>query len=240
MGNLKNNLILFTILTGASLTIYLLQFVLFKDLSNTIFYFFQDMAFVPIQALIATLLVNKFISMTELQRKKKKINVVISTFFVETGVEIMTAMSGFDQNHRQACEIVKVKELINNKGSAIKKAVTGFEFDFYADPEKLDELAAIMDQNRSFLLKLLENQNLFEHETFTDMLWAVFHLADELKTRGDLRKITKEEVKHISDDMLRAYRALTLEWIGYINYLKVEYPFLFTIAIRKNPFYSKA
>lgn len=151
----------------------------------------------------------------------------------------MTAMSGFDQNHRQACEILKVKELVSNKGSIAKKAVAGFEFDFYADPEKLDDLAAIMDKNRSFLLKLLENQNLFEHETFTDMLWAVFHLADELKTRGNLKELTKDDVQHLSEDMLRAYKAMTLEWIGYINYLKVEYPFLFTIAIRKNPFFAK-
>ncbi len=239
MGNIKNNVILFTILTGSSLMIYLFQFAIFHDPVNTIFYLFQDMAFVPIQALIVTLLVNKFISMSELQRKKKKINVVISTFFVETGVEIMTAMSGFDQNHRQACEILKVKELVSNKGSIAKKAVAGFEFDFYADPEKLDDLAAIMDKNRSFLLKLLENQNLFEHETFTDMLWAVFHLADELKTRGNLKELTKDDVQHLSEDMLRAYKAMTLEWIGYINYLKVEYPFLFTIAIRKNPFFAK-
>ena len=28
---------------------------------------------------------------------------------------------------------------------------------------------------RNFLLRLLENGNLLEHESFTDMLWAVFH-----------------------------------------------------------------
>ncbi|MBK5247630.1 MAG: hypothetical protein JJE49_10240, partial [Peptostreptococcaceae bacterium] len=107
---------------------------------------------------------------------------------------------------------------------------------FHVEPEKLGELAAIMEKNKGFLLTLLENPNLHEHEAFTDMLWAVFHIADELKTRGDLNKISDEDASHLAIDFHRAYKAMVMEWIGYINYLNDEYPFLYKIAIRKNPF----
>ena len=96
-----------------------------------------------------------------------------------------------------------------------------------------------MDINKAFLLDLLENQNLLEHESFTDMLWAVFHVADELKSRGDLKSLSSVEVEHLSEDMVRAYTAMVMEWISYIIYLKDEYPFLYATAIRKNPFCGK-
>lgn len=236
MGNFRNNMILFITLTGSSVVIYLIQYAIFKNPANTVFYFFQDMAFVPIQVLLVTLLINKFLSISEKQRKTKKINVMISTFFVETGVEIMIALARFDENHRKECQLLKLEEVIHNNGKGAKKIVAEFEYRFHVEPEKLGELAGIMDKNRGFFLSLLENPNLLEHEAFTDMLWAVFHVADELKTRGELSKISKLDADHIAVDLNRAYKAMVVEWIGYINYLKVDYPFLYTIAIRKNPF----
>lgn len=236
MANFRENIILVTILTTASALIYMIQYVIFRDPSNTFFYMLQDMAFLPFQAVIVSLVINRFLNITEKRRKMKKINVVISTFFVETGVEIMMSMSKFDQNHRKECEMIKLKELMDNKGKAAKKLAEGFDYQFHVESLPLEELAVIMDQNRGFLLKLLENPNLLEHESFTDMLWSVFHVADELKTRGDLKKISKEDEKHLAKDLERAYKAMVMEWIGYINYLKVEYPYLYTIAIRKNPF----
>jgi len=238
MGKLKDNIFLAIILMGSSAVIYIIQNAIFHEPSQTAFYLFQDMAFVPVQALIATLVIDGFLKMQEKRRKIKKINVVISTFFVDTGINIMMAMSGFNKNHNKACEIIKIEEFINNKGRNVKKALSEFEYCFYADPNKLEELAAIMDKNKEFLLNLLDNSNLLEHESFTDMLWAVFHVGDELKTRGDLKRLSNAEIDHISDDMLRAYSAMVMEWISYIIYLKNEYPFLYAIAIRKNPFNS--
>jgi len=150
----------------------------------------------------------------------------------------MMALSCFNENHNEACEIIKNKVFIDNKGSNVKKTLGTFEYSFYADPDKLEELAAIMDKNKDFLLNLLNNTNLLEHESFTDMLWAVFHVGDELRTRADLKGLSKTEIDHISEDMRRAYTAMVMEWISYIVYLKNEYPFLYAIAIQKNPFYS--
>lgn len=236
MSNLRDNVILFVTLTVSSVIIYFIQYAIFRDASSTFFYFLQDMAFLPFQALIVSLVINRFLNVTEKRRKIKKNNVAISTFFVETGVEIMMILSKFDKNHHKECEMLKLTEVLDDKGKAAKKIVEGFEYNFQVEPENLGELVAIMEKNKGFLLTLLENPNLHEHEAFTDMLWAVFHVADELKTRGDLKKISDEDASHIAFDLLRAYKAMVLEWIGYINYLNGEYPFLYKIAIQKNPF----
>jgi len=78
----------------------------------------------------------------------------------------------------------------------VKKALGEFEYRFYVDTNKLEELASIMDKNKEFLLDLLENQNLIEHESFTDMLWAVFNVTNELKTRGDLKRLSNSEINY--------------------------------------------
>lgn len=239
MSNLKGNIILFVTLTVSSVLIYFIQYTIFQDASSTFFYFLQDIAFLPFQALIVSLVINRFLNVTEKKRKIKKNNVAISTFFVETGVEIMMILSKFDKNHRKECEMLKLTELLGNKGKTARKIVEGFEYRFHVEPENLGELVAIMEKNKGFLLTLLENPNLHEHEAFTDMLWAVFHIADELKTRGDLNKISDEDASHLAVDLLRAYKAMVIEWIGYINYLNDDYPFLYKIAIRKNPFYTE-
>jgi hypothetical protein len=36
--------------------------------------------------------------------------------------------------------------------------------------------------------------------------------------------------------MNRVYRLLITEWLTYMQYLKKHYPYLFSLAMRKNPF----
>ena len=50
----------------------------------------------------------------------------------------------------------------------------------------LEELHTFLSDHKVFLLALLENPQLFEHDRFTDLLHAVFHLAEELVSRDRL------------------------------------------------------
>ena len=80
------------------------------------------------------------------------------------------------------------------------------------------------------------NPNLMENEEFTELLIAVFHLAEELQSRMDIHNLTEEDYNHISNDIERAYLLLIYEWVAYMGHLKKEYPFLYSFAIRTNPF----
>jgi hypothetical protein len=35
--------------------------------------------------------------------------------------------------------------------------------------------------------------------------------------------------------MRRAYATLTVEWLGQMRHLKESYPYLFSLAVRRNP-----
>jgi hypothetical protein len=86
----------------------------------------------------------------------------------------------------------------------------------------------------------LENPNLLEHETFTKLLWAIFHLLEELAYRDDFRSLPKEDYGHLAYDIKRAYVLLSQQWLDYMKHLKENYPFLFHLAMRTNPFDQNA
>ncbi|MDD5585217.1 MAG: hypothetical protein PHV55_09220 [Candidatus Omnitrophica bacterium] len=44
----------------------------------------------------------------------------------------------------------------------------------------------------------------------------------------------------LSGDMKRAYQQLILRWLDYMKYLKQDYPYLFSLAMRTNPFDANA
>ena len=48
--------------------------------------------------------------------------------------------------------------------------------------------------------------------------------------------LPKADTDHLAGDIKRGYHLIVNEWISYMQYLKNNYPFLFSLAIRTNPF----
>lgn len=104
----------------------------------------------------------------------------------------------------------------------------------------IQNLKSLLIGKREFLLRLLENPNLLEHETFTELLLGIFHLVEELVHREDFRSLPKEDFEHLANDIKRAYVLLSQQWLDYMKHLKENYPFLFSLAMRTNPFDQNA
>jgi hypothetical protein len=62
----------------------------------------------------------------------------------------------------------------------------------------------------------------------------------ELSHRDDLLELLDTDRKHLEIDISRVYRLLVFEWLRYIQYIKNNYSYLFSLAIRMNPFDPKA
>jgi hypothetical protein len=104
----------------------------------------------------------------------------------------------------------------------------------------LEELHTFLSQYKRFMLTLLENPQLFEHDRFTDLLHAVFHLAEELNARERLVDLPTTDYNHLSGDLTRVYSQLVIEWLEYMKHLKKKYPYLFSLSMRTNPFDTNA
>lgn len=226
-------MVLIIILLLLSVSIYYAQYRIFHQESNTIFYLFQDLAFVPIQVLLVTLLLNRFISLMEKGRKNKKINVIISTFFVEAGSEILAVLSEFNCHKDSLYAMIEESGAHKENARLLRKKLNGVPYELLLEEEGMKKLAGLLAEYRGFMLNMLGNDNLLEHDDFTDMLWAIFHVADEVKVRTGLMLKSEHDIRHLTSDIQRAYGMMVREWATYMLYMKSDYPYLYQIALEK-------
>ena len=103
-------------------------------------------------------------------------------------------------------------------------------------PEKLIELKPMLTSKRVFLVSLLQTPTLLENDSFTNLLWATFHLMEELEARESLSNLPDSDINHIGGDIKRLYGHLVIQWIEYVEDMKTDYPYLFSFVSRNNPF----
>jgi hypothetical protein len=127
-------------------------------------------------------------------------------------------------------------EWTDQRFSSTIKNVRQYSYHINYAKNEVVAIKAFLGEKRNFLLRVLENPNLLEHETFTDLLWSVFHLTEELAVRPDLMTLSTQDENHIAGDVRRAYIDLIAQWLAYMRHLKKEYPYLFSLALRMNPF----
>ena len=73
-------------------------------------------------------------------------------------------------------------------------------------------------------------------ESMEDYLEAIFHLTEELSHRSNVDDLPRPDHQHLSLDVKRASALLTREWLSHMEHLKSDYPYLFSLAVRTNPF----
>jgi len=224
-----------------SILLYSLHYVIFLDPHHIFIYMLGDLAFLPIEVLLVTVIVHRLLSQREKRAMLEKLNMVIESFFSEVGTGLLRYFIKYDP------EIDKIRKqlMVNAAWSdsdfmAAKAAIRQTDHGILCPKMKLRGIKEYLEERRDFLLRLLENPNLLEHESFTDTLWAVFHLIEELLQREDLEAVCDKDLDHLRGDMNRAYSTLTSQWLDYMMHLKNSYPYLFSLAARMNPFDPEA
>ncbi len=221
--------------------LYLIHYAIFRDSHHIILYLIGDIAFLPVQVLLVTLIIDQLLSSREKRAMLKKLNMVIGSFFSEVGTQLLKSFSTFALHEDQIRnDLVKNNDWSNKAFSNIHKYLKSYDYHVDSQKGNLESLKIFLLEKRGFLLVLLENPNLLEHESFTELLWAVFHLTEELAFRTDLKRLPNTDHQHLSADIKRAYALLISEWLAYMRHLKTNYPYLFSLAARMNPFDPEA
>ena len=219
-----------------SAALYWAHFALFRDSHHIFIYLLGDVAFLPIEVLLVTLVIHQILTRREKRLLLQKLNMVIGAFFSEAGVRLLRCFIDVDRSLPPKCETLGAAAWRGDNLKELVRALKECEYSPAAAPADLERMKKLLADERGFLLGLLENPNLLEHESFTNMLWAVFHLGEELEARNDFSGLPSSDLKHLEGDMQRAYAALTVEWLYYMDHLKRNYPYLFSLALRTNPF----
>ena len=230
------------ILVIASALTYTIHYFIFRDLHHIFIYMLGDFGFLFLDVLLVILFIERLLSRRDKRSIMNKLNMVIGTFFSEVGLELLRKFSNFvinSQNLERQLELSPDWEKKDFKKAMA--AVQNFPYEIKIDKSSLFEIREFLLSKRSFLMRLLENPNLLEHERFTDLLWAVFHLTEELVFRGELLEdLPDTDYEHLNIDLRRAYSQLTIEWISYTAHLKESYPFLYSLVARVNPMNPQA
>ncbi len=226
------------VISGA---LYFAHYRIFGDLQHIFIYLLGDIAFLPIEVLLVTLIINQLLSAREKRSLLKKLNMVIGVFFSDVGSDLLKLLAGFDPSIDKIRNDLLVRDDWTGKQfSEVSKKLKNYVYIAGSQRSDLNELRSFLTGRRNMLLMLLQNPNLLEHDSFTDLLWAVFHLTEELTNRGSLEGLPGADYEHISIDIRKAYSLLIAEWLNYMQHLRDEYPYFFSLAMRTNPFDPQA
>lgn len=230
------------ILLGLSLIVlsallYLGHYAIFRDTHHIFIYMIGDIAFVPIEVLLVTLIIHRLLTERERKSRLEKLSMVIGAFFSEIGTNALAYFSDSDP------ELEKIKKdlIVSNDWTAreflsVSKRLKNYNYEVDFKKVNFETLRVLLMGKKDFLLRLVENPVLLEHESFTEHLQAIFHLTEELAKREDFKQLPDTDLQHLAGDIKRAYNLLTSEWLDYMKHLKTNYPYLFSLAMRTNPF----
>ena len=216
---------------------YLLNYLIYKDAHYMLRLFLAQLGFLPVSVLLVTIIINQLLNLHAKRSKLAKLNMVIGAFFSEVGLELLQSISSLDTDQDNFHSKIKtINTWPPEAFLAFQKSLPSHRITFDIKTDNFELLRSFLLNKRDFLLRLLENPNLLEHDAFSNLLLAVFHLTEELAQRRDLGHLSPADQGHLAADIQRVYLLLIGQWLDYMQHLKDNYPYLFSLALRTNPF----
>ena len=224
-----------------SAIVYAIHYAIFRDPHHIFIYLVGDIAFVFIEVMLVTLIIHRVLNEREKRSRLEKLNMVIGAFFSEVGTDLLVYFSNLDPNLDEIKgHLIISSDWPEQEFHNVSRYLRNHNYGVDIQKAELENLRNFLIGKRGSLLQLLENPSLLEHESFTELLQAVFHLIEELVARKELKGLPAKDRGHLAGDIQRAYRLLVQQWLAYMKHLKDEYPYLFSLAIRTNPFDENA
>ena len=228
MKNLKQYLFVSFILIFLSLTMFLIHYLIFGQLENTIYYSLMSLCFIPINILSVTLVFEKLVERRARLERVSKLNMLVGLFFSDIGFTLLKLIVAGDDNiHSLGLDFNDLKSCVNKLKSHDHQVV--FEKINYP------ELKELVIGGKDILSSLISNESILEHETFANLLMSLMHLRDEI-IFIKYTDLTPDDCAHLKGDLIRVYENLTFQWINYLSHLKQFYPYQYSGAIKFNPF----
>jgi len=199
-----------------------------------------DIAFVPLEVFFVTMVLDKILEKREKSQMMEKLSMLVGLFYSKLGQDLLDLFASGDKNIeslRPKCRVDLATYEMDFK--LAREGMMTHKHRVSMEAIDLVDLKRLLDDQEPFLVNMISNPALLEHDTFSDLLMSLFHLREEL----DLRQVEAHQgqladhvLDHLRIDINRAYRHLSIEWVDYMKHLKDHYPFLYVTAIMRNPY----
>jgi len=224
------------LLMACSALLYLLHYFIFHDPHHIFIYLLGDMAFLPVEVFLVVIVLERLLADREKRALRRKMNMLIGMFFSDLGTELLGELTAaLEDTDAMRRALGVTSDWSDSDYERAEATVRGTEVGVDIGALDLRRLRDLLLHHRELLAQLLANPNLLEHEEFTDLLWAVSHLREELAARPSLEDLPESDRAHLAGDVRRVYSHLTLEWLRYCRHLQSAYPYIFSIVVRTHP-----
>ena len=220
-----------------SVALYFVHYLIFRDAHHIFIYLLGDLAFLPLEVLLVVVIIERILTQREKQTKLQKLNMVVGAFFSELGNRLLSDLIVTFENKSEIAQALNVTRDWTREDFRKAEAFAR-RLKVVVDYRRIDVagLKVFLAGKREFLTGLLANPGLLENDNFTDVLWAVTHLDEELEARPSFTNLPESDLQHIAGDTVRAYDYLASAWLEYVEHLKSKYPYLFSLVVRTHPF----
>jgi hypothetical protein len=182
-----------------------------------------------------------FIQRRDQKVRLQKLNMVIGLFFSETGTALLRLCTRADPGLDSCARDFTVgSNWTETEFDQARRKLAAHPFSVAGERLDLPAMRDFLAGQGNLIVRLLESPYMLEHELFTDLLIATLHLKEELELRPGFAGLPEKDLQHLAGDMNRVYGLLARQWLEYMAEVKVHYPFLFSLALRTNPFNPEA
>lgn len=197
------------------------------------FIVFGAITFLVVVAQATEMMLNR----REDEHKRKKLHILVGLFFDEIGNQLLQHLV----NHLPSDAYEKKRFEFNSQWETqnfieLKKYTKELSLVLADVDVVMAKIAQQLPHNKPLLVRLLENPAVLEHGEFSEMLLAVFHFEQELGYRDDFHLLPQSDLNHLSGDADRVYCLLLPQWLDYLQHLRQDYPYLYSLQVRVNPF----
>ena len=220
-----------------SIAVYALKTYLLgsESITDTVRYLFNAFGFLFISVFMTSLVINELLALRDKKERKEKTEIIMGTFFSEVGIPLLKTISRSDLDQQTFHALFRQKipwSEVTSQYNELLKNKTKLDISCL----DLEATMQYLHTKREFLLRLLENPVLLKHSEFTELLRALFHMSEELDNRPCFCSLPASDIAHLTGDIVRVYDQTKKMWISHMNYLYENYPYLFSLALRMNPF----
>lgn len=169
--------------------------------------------------------------------RREKLKMIVSEVYSEVGTRLIGMITPADSRIEEMRPLLMVDASWDQKrfqSSALELKTREFKVDSHL--LDLPELRVVLLTKSELFLRILESPSLSNDAPLADLVRALLHLKDELLYRDDFDSLPQVDLDHLGGDTARAYRMLTILWLEYMEYTMDNYAYLFSLAVRVNPY----
>ncbi len=138
-------------LAAISAILYLTHFLIFKDSHHIYIYLLGDVAFLPIEVLLVTLVIDRVMSAREKKSMLNKLNMVIGAFFSEVGSGLLHRFSKFDLNSQNIKkEFISLNRWSDKDFDKESEMILRFKYSVNSKAGDINSLKIFLSDKRGF------------------------------------------------------------------------------------------